>query len=325
MGRTFIFLLLILFNLSFAFEATLEKKAKASGAVSDIVYNSGKIYVATERSEVNIVDLQKGEIIKSIKYPYFEDFMGELQPAKVFSIDVSPDGKSLIAVVQTIRGGKDVYLLDLTKENSKPEKILTRRAHLPIVKVRFVNNNQVVFGLSGDEVVLFDISQKKQIYRISVGMSFFSDMALDNNRELLAVVDESGDTHIVDVKKGKVIRELEEMNKDKAFSVDIKNNVVISGGRDKKATVFNLKTNKKREFLADDFMVFSVGLSPSGKIGAYVYNDKYDVAVIDTNIGERLGFLKGHKSTPSHILFVNENKLVIGCDNKEIYIWRIKP
>ncbi len=325
MGRILIFFFVIYISFASAFEASLEKKAKVSGAVSDMVFYKGKLFVATERSKVDIVDLQSGQIIKSIKYPFFEDFMGELQPAKVFSLDVSPNGKNLITVVQTIRGGKDVYLLDLTKDNSKPVKILTRKSHLPIVKVRYVNNNQVVFGLSGDEVVLFDIPQKKQVYRISVGMSFFSDMALDNNRKLLAVVDESGDTHIVDVKKGKLIRDIEEMNKDKAFSVDIKNDIVISGGRDKKATVFNLKTNKKREFLADDFMVFSVGLSPSGKIGAYVYNDKYDVAIIDTDLGEKLGFLKGHKSTPSHILFLSENQLAIGCDNKEIYVWRIKP
>lgn len=326
MRKIAIFLLILLiYSYSFSFEAVIEKKAKASGAVSDIVFKDGNIYVATERSKVDIIDIKTGKIVRSIKYPYFEDFMGELQPAKIFSIDVSPNGKNLIAVVQTIRGGKDVYLLDLTKENSQPIKILTRKAHLPIIKVRFVNNKEVVFGLSGDEIVLFDIQQKKQIYRTSVGMSFFSDMALDNQKRLLAVVDESGDTHIVDVKTGKVIRNIEEMNKDKAFSVDIKNNIVMTGGRDKKATVFNLKTNKKREFLADDFMVFSVGLSPSGKIGAYVFNDKYDVSIVNTDLGERLGFLKGHKSTPSHILFISENQLVIGCDNKEIYIWRIKP
>jgi WD40 repeat protein len=311
------------FYVSYGFEAFLEKKIKASGAVSDIVYSNGKIYVATERSKVDVIDLSKKEIIKSYEYPYFEDFMGELQPAKVFSADVSPDGKKLIATVQGIRGSREVYLLDLTKDG-KPVKIVSRKAHLPINKLRFVSNNKVVFGLSGDEVILYDIDQKKQLYRISVGMSFFSDMAIDTDKKLVAVVDESGDTHIVDVEQGKVIRNLEEMNKDKAFSVDIKNRVVISGGRDKKASVFDLKTGHKKEFLADDFMVFSVGLSQDGKLGAYLYNDKYDVAVVDISTGEKIGFLKGHVSTPGRILFIENNTIITGCDNGEIYIWRIK-
>ncbi len=317
------FLLLTFLYLSYGFEASIEKKVKASGAVSDIVYSHGKIFVSTERSKVDIVDLKTGKIVKEIDFPYFEDFMGELQPAKVFSADVSPDGKTLIAVVQTERGGKDVYLVNL-EEKGKPEKVLSRKAHLPISRVRFVSNNRVIFGLSGDEVVLYDLKEKKQIYRIPVGMSFFSDMALDTDKKLLAVADESGDIHVVDVEKGKLIKNIEEMNKDKSFSVDIKNKTVISGGRDKKASVYSLKTGKRKEFLADDFMVFSVGLSPSGKTGAYLYNDKYDVAIIDTGLGEKLGFLKGHKSTPGKILFINENTIVIGCDNGEIYIWRIK-
>ncbi len=320
--KVFILFFLVIFS-SYSFEASLEGKIKASGAVSDIVYSNGKLFVSTERSKVDIIDLNNKKIEKSIDYPYFEDFMGELQPAKVFSADVSPDGNLLVAVVQSERGGKEVYLYSL-KGNEKPEKIITRRAHLPITKVRFVDNSKVIFGLSGDEVILYNIKEKKQLYRISVGMSFFSDMALDIDRKTLAVVDESGDTHIVDVLAGKLIRNIEEMNKDKAFSVDIKNKIVMSGGRDKKASVYDLKKDKKQEFLADDFMVFSVGLSPSGEIGAYVYNDKYDVAVIDISSGERMGFLKGHTSTPGRILFVSEDRIITGCDNGEIYIWRIK-
>ncbi|NPA53262.1 MAG: hypothetical protein GXO21_01190 [Aquificae bacterium] len=318
------FLVWLFFSVSLkAFESSLEAKIKVSGAVSDLVFQKGKLFVATERSKVDIIDLEKKQIIKSIEYPYFEDFMGDLQPAKVFSADVSPNGKLLIATIQGTRGSREVYILDLTKDET-PKKIISRKEHLPINKVRFVTDTKVVFGLSGDEIILYDLENKKIIYRISVGMSFFSDMALDNDRKILAVVDESGDTHIVDVEKGKVIRNLEEMNKDKAFSVDIKNRVVMSGGRDKKASVFDLKTNTKKEFLSKDFMVFSVGLSPEGKIGAYLYNDKYDIAVVDIPSEKKLGFLKGHISTPSRILFTSQNHIIIGCDNKDIYIWRIE-
>ncbi len=317
----FLFTGILVFNQSvYPFQSKLEAKIKIDGAVSDVIFFGGKIYIATERGKVEIISLSKKKVIKTISYPKFKDFMGSLQPSKVFSIDVSPDSKTLIAVVQAEKGGREVYIVNPSK-NDKPKKLVSRKSHLPIAKVRFVNNNQVVFGLTGDEVVLYDIKRRKVLYRISAGMSFFSDFALDYDKRTLAIADESGDVHIVDIKKGKVIKVLEEMNKDKAFSIDLKSKVVMTGGRDKKASVYNLKTKQKREFLAKDFMVFSVALSPTGRYGAYVYNDKYDVAIVNVSTGDRLGFLKGHKSTPSKIVFINQNLLVIGCDNGEIYIW----
>ncbi|WP_457639805.1 WD40 repeat domain-containing protein [Persephonella sp.] len=297
-------------------QATLE----VDGAVSDLRYKDGKIFVATERGKVEVIDLNSRKVEKKISYPKFEDFMGELQLAKVFSVDVSPDGKTIIAVIQASRGGREAYLY----RGEKLEKIIDRKKHLPMVRVRFVDNSRVIFGLSGDELVLFDIENRKVLYRQPVGMSFFSDMEVNDSRTKVAVVDESGDTRIADVKTGKVIKVIEELNKDKAFDVDFKNNRVMSGGRDKKAVFYNLSTDKYRIFEADDFMVFSVALSPSGKTGAYLYNDKFDIRVVDTETGSVLAVLMGHRATPSNILFTDENSIVVGCDDGKIYLWRME-
>ncbi|HHG73700.1 MAG TPA: hypothetical protein ENK22_01480 [Persephonella sp.] len=156
-------------------------------------------------------------------------------------------------------------------------------------------------------------------------MSFFSDMEINDEKTMVAVVDESGDTKIASIKNGKVIKVIEELNKDKAFDVDFRNNRVITGGRDKKAVYYNLKTDHYTTFSADDFMVFSVALSPSGNRGAYLYNDKFDVRIVDTEEGTILTTLSGHKATPSNIRFVDENQLIIGCDDGKLYIWRIEP
>ncbi|MDQ7056571.1 MAG: hypothetical protein Q9M89_09040 [Persephonella sp.] len=255
-----------------------------------------------------------------MKFPEFEDFTGELQPPKVFSVDVSPDGKKIVAVVQASRGGREVYIY----EGNNLKKIISRKKHMPVAKVRFITGDSILLGLSGDEVVLFSLPDSKVIYRKPVGMSFFSDMEINESKDKVAVVDESGDTKIVDVKTGKVIKVIEELNKDKVFDVDFKNDRVISGGRDKKAVFYNLKTDSYRIFSADDFMVFSVALSPSGKKGAYLYNDKFDVRVVDTETGDLITVLKGHRATPSNILFIDENQLITGCDDGKLYIWRLK-
>ncbi len=303
-----------------AFSLSAEKILQVKSAVSEIRYFGGKIFVATERGRVEILDLKTGETIQTINYPPFEDFTGELQLPKIFSVDISPDGKKIIAVVQASRGGRDIYIY----EKKQLKKIISRKKHLPIAKVRFITSNRVLFGLSGDELVLYNLSEGKIIYRNPVGMSFFSDMEVNNDKTEVAVVDESGDTKIADIKTGKVIKVIEELNKDKVFDVDFKNDRVISGGRDKKAVFYDLKTDKYRIFYADDFMVFSVALSPSGKIGAYLYNDKFDVRIVDTETGELITVLKGHRATPSNLLFIDDNQLIIGCDDGKLYIWRLR-
>ncbi len=293
---------------------------KVDGAVSELRYFDGKIFVATERGKVKVIELKTGKTLLEIKYPEFEDFTGELQLPKVFSVDVSPDRKKIVAVVQASRGGREVYIYS----GKKLKKIVDRKKHLQITRVRFIDNNHLLFGLGGDELVLFQIDEKKILYRNPVGMSFFSDMEINENRTKVAVVDESGDTRIADIKTGKVIKVIEELNKDKAFDVDFKNDRIITGGRDKKAVFYNLKTDQYRIMNADDFMVFSVALSPSGKRGAYLYNDKFDVRIFDTETGDVISVLKGHRATPSNILFIDENQLIIGCDDGKLYIWRLK-
>ena len=310
----------LIIGVVFATTAELEDTLQLDGAISEISISGGKAFVATERGKVQIVDLKTHEVIDEILYPKFEDFMGDLQLPKVFSVDVSPDHQIIAAAIQASRGGREVYIY----KDGKLTKIISRKIHLPVVKVRFVDNQHLILGLSGDEVVLFDINNKKVIYRNSVGMSFFSDMEINEDKTKIAITDESGDTRIIDVKTGKIVKIIEELNKDKAFDVDFRNNRTFTGGRDKKAVYYNLSTDKYRVFESDDFMVFSVALSPSGKKGAYIYNDKFDIKVVYTEEGSTITYLRGHKSTPGAIKFITEDKIIVGCDDGKIFFWRLK-
>ena len=308
---------LLLINQSFA-DAKLERNINVSGAVSDIAVYGNKVYVATEMGKIDILDIKIKKKIKSINFPKFKDFMGELQPPKIFSVDVSPNGKKIVAVAQGNRGGREVYIY----ENGKLIKIIDWKRNIPAYKVRFVDNNRIIMGLSSDEIILYNISKKKQIYRKYIGMSYFSDMEINEKRNKLALTDESGDTRIIDIRTGKVIKKIEELNKDKAFDIDFRNNRIFNGSRDKKAVYYNLNNNSYKIYNSNDFMVFSVGLSPSGKVGAYLYDDKYNVKIIQTETGKSIATLKGHTATPSVIKFINEHSLITGCDNGKIYFWR---
>jgi len=305
---------------SFGAPPILQKVLTISGAPSDAVVHNGKIYFATEMGKVDIVDSKRMRKVKSIVFPKFEDFMGGLQAPKVFSVDVSPDGKTVIAVVQGNRGGRELY----TYRGGKLYKIFSWRDNIQAYRVRFVDNNRVILGLSGDEIILYDLKGRKIIYRKYVGMSYFSDMEINSKRDKIALTDESGDTRIIDVKTGKIVKIIEELNKDKAFDIDFKNDRILNGSRDKRAVYYNLKTNKYKIYRSNDFMVFSVGLSPTGKRGAYLYNSKYDVRVVETESGSYITTLRGHLATPSIIKFVNESSVVTGCDDGKVFFWKIK-
>jgi len=298
----------------------LLKTIKISGAPTDARVFGNKIYIATEMGKIDIVDIKTKKKIRSIVFPKFQDFMGEYQPPKVFSVDVSPDGKTIVAAVQGNRGGRELYIY----KNGKLKKLIDWSKNIPVYRVRFVTNNRVILGLSGDEVILYDIRKNKPIYRKYIGMSFFSDMEINEKRDKIALTDESGDTRIFDIKKAKVVKIIEELNRDKSFDVDFRNNKIMNGSRDKRAVFYNLKTGKYKILPAKDFMVFSVGLSPSGKRGAYLYDDKYNVRVVNTFSGDTIAILKGHTATPSVIKFINEKELITGCDDGKVFFWKIR-
>ena len=63
----------------------------ASGGVTDIVASSGKIYVSTQASCVNVYDLNTKKLIQTITIPKIKDFMGDTINAKVYNVDIFED------------------------------------------------------------------------------------------------------------------------------------------------------------------------------------------------------------------------------------------
>jgi WD40 repeat protein len=190
-----------------------------------------------------------------------------------------------------------------------------------MTKVRFVDKNHVIVATTGDEILLISLKDKKILYRKSVGMSTFSDMEINEDKTVVAVGDESGDVHIADVKTGDLIKDLTGINVDRLFNVDFRNGKVASGGRDRRVAVYDLKTGKGKRF-DGEFLVFGLGLSPSARYVAYLYNDKNDVAVVNVDTGSRVDMLTGHDYTVSVILFLDEDSIVVGCDDGKIFFWR---
>ncbi len=313
----FIITLFLFFNFLVAKDLKPIYTLKSKGSVTEILYNGNKLYASNDKGSVDIFDLTKKEIIKEIELPTIKDFMGDEIKAKIYSIDFLND--KILIVSQGKKGFRNLFIY----QNDKLLPIIRDTQGYFIRKAKFINSNQILLGLLSNEIVLYDIKAKKEIYRIQIDQSHFSDFVLSEDKKTIASADESGAVTISNVENGKREKVYKSENVDNVYQIDFKNGIIITAGQDRRVAIYNLKNNSSYH-LQSSFLVYSVGLSPSGKIGGYSANEENDVIIFDTNFKNRLYTLKGQKSTLTKILFINEKEIFTSSEDNNINFWRLK-
>lgn len=295
------------------------KSIKAGGNVIDIVYQDGDIIVGTDNGTVEIYDLNSTKLKNAIVFERIKDFTGEQIGAKVYSVDKIKDENVYLAVVQGESFYRKVYLI----KNSKIKTVIDLSHKLMVKKAKFINKNQVLIALMSNELILYDINKQKQLYRVTLSQSQFSDFALNEDKSKVASASESGGIAIVDVQSGKIEKVLDDGNVDNVYKVDFKKGKVISAGQDRRGIVYDVKSEKFDRY-DGDFLIYACALSPSGSIGALAINEDNDIGIYDLYLKREIAVLKGQKSTLNSIVFIDEESLVSGSDDRYIMIWRIK-
>lgn len=313
-----IFTLIIL--ISSLYGATLQKPTAqfiSSGAVTDIVYKDAKLYSATDASCVDIFDTTTKKIIKKIKVSQIKDFMGDIIDSKVYSIDVIKD--KILILSQAQKGARRVHIY----ENGKLELFIPYTDRLFIAKAKFINENTILLGLLSNEIISYDLKNKKINYRVSISQSKFSNFALNEDKSEVVIADESGDLKIHATKDASRLKELSGQNLDNVFQVDTKNGIIATAGQDRRVVIYAPKFNSAYYEHAK-FLIYSVGLSPSGKIVGYASDEDNNVALFNTITKSKLGLYGGNKMTLSNILFINEKEFFVSSDDKTINFYKIK-
>jgi len=72
------------------------------------------------------------------------------------------------------------------------------------------------------------------------------------------------------------------------------------------------------------FLIYSVGLSPSGKTVAYSSDENNNVTLFDTITQTEIGKYGGNEMTLSSIVFINENDFLVSSDDTKINLYKIK-
>lgn len=287
----------------------------SKGFVNDFVIDKDKIYIGNDQGSVEVFDLATQKLIDEI---FIEPIVTSRQTwknANILSVDRF-DNKTLI-----ISNDKGPYTNAWIHDGKTLKHVISSDKKLSIKKAKLLNNDTLLLGTLGYEISMFNSSDNYQEYSTQPEQSSFSDLVLSEDKKTMATASESGQVILSDVKSGKVIKEFEALNLDKIFQLAYKNDVIITAGQDRRVVIY--RNNIKPFYIKSNFLVYSVGLSPSGEIGIYSSNTDNDLQLFSTKNGEKKDILKGHYAKPNVIKFYDENSLFSAGYENKIFYWRL--
>jgi hypothetical protein len=302
------------------FSATIkepEMQLKADGSVIDLVYRDNTLYAATDASIVDIFDVAENKIIKKIEVSKIKDFMGDVIDSKIYSVDVIDD-----KVLVLSQGEHGFRRVDIYKDE-KLTSVISVEDKLYIAKAKFLDSDTIIYGLLGNDIISYNIKTKKKNWSIQASQSKFSNFVFNEDRSSVVVCDESGDLHVISTKEGKVTKVFSGQNLDNVFQLDYKNGMIATAGQDRRVVVYDVETGSAY-YKTASFLIYSVGLSPSGKLVGYASDENNNVTVFKTLTKSTVAVLGGNKMTLSNIVFINENELFVASDDTTINFYKLK-
>ena len=309
-------LFLTLFLLSFSlFALEPVKTYKADGSVVDMLVHDNLLYVSTDAGTVDIFDIKTAKNVKTISVEKIKDFVGDEVDSKVYSVDVL--NKATLVLSQTSGGFRRVDI----HVDGKRERVIDAKDYMAIAKAKFLDEETIIIADLSNEISSFNIKTKQKNWSFQASGAKFSNFVLDEKREKIVIADESGDLKIHATKDGKFIKKLSGKNLDNVFQVDMKNGVIATAGQDRRVVVYEPFS---AYYKTSPFLIYSVGLSPSGKRVAYSSDENNNVTVFNTSSKNDVAKLTGNKMILTNIVFLNENELFISSDDETVNYYKIK-
>ncbi len=285
------------------------------GSINDFVVDDNKLYVGTDRGSVDIFDLTTRKIIHQIVLEPIVSYQGKVIPAPVSSVDVL--GDKILIVSRTKDNYRDVWIY----EDYTLTHIVDAKQKLIIKEARFVDENHIIFATVDSDIIMYEVGEKYQVYHKHISQSTLGDMTLSQDKSKIITADESGEVMIFDVKSSKQETPLPPKNLDNIYHVAHSAGVTITAGQDRRVAVYT--QGEDAYYIKSDFLVYCVGLSPSGRVGVYSSGEENDLQVFDTFTKQKKVRLVGHKKIINQIRFVNETMLFSSDQGHDIYFWTL--
>ena len=302
-------------SLAAAKDITPSLTFKAIGLVSDFVIDNNRLYVATDVGTVDIFDLHTQEIIQQIILPPVTTAMDDLVPARVLSVD-RYNNKTLIVSI-----GKDAFRNVWIYESNSLQQIVDERAKLTIKEARFVDDERLIYATFGSEIILHDTKENYQLYKTHISQSTLGDIMLNHDKTKMVFSDESGEIKLIDIQSSAVEQTYASENVDNVYHVAYSNEIIITAGQDRRVGVY--QKGKKAYHIKSDFLVYCVGISPSGKTAVYSSGEENHLQLFHTKTKQKSHRLVGHKAIINQIKFINEKELFSAGRSQEVLYWRL--
>lgn len=285
------------------------------GFVNDFVVHENLLYAANDMGTVDIFDIKSTKIVNQISLPPITSSFNKIIPPDVLSVDYV-NNKVLILSV-----GENGYRNVWTYENNMLKNIISEDKKLMIKEARFVDNEKIMLSTLGSDMILHDMSENYNIYNSHVSNSTMGDFLLSSDKQKIIMADESGEVKIIDTTSSNTMERFSSQNVDNIFKVAYANGVVITAGQDRRVGVY--AQNQEPYHIKSDFLVFCVGISPSGKIGAYSSGQENNLQLFNTKTKEYSDRLVGHKNIINQIKFINENEIFSSSRDNYILRWKL--
>ncbi|NPA27995.1 MAG: hypothetical protein GXN91_02965 [Epsilonproteobacteria bacterium] len=316
--RIVLLFLLFLFSYLGAKDITPFLTIKVDGLAKDIALGKeNQLVIGTDSGKMMVYDYKDKKFVKIVQVPKIKDFMGDIIDTRVSSVDYL-DGRYLLVSDSGVGGYSDLRI----HENNKTIDIFTENDKLPIIEAKFITKDKILLGFLSNEVALYDLKNKKFLYKEQLTESKFSDLALNEDRSLAAVSCESGEVDIVSTKDGKILKRLSGLNLDNVYRVDLKKDMVSCAGQDRRGAWYNIKTGKG-DYIEAKFLVYATALSPDAKEAAFALDEKNNIYIIDLATKATKYLLKGQKSTLNNIIYKDKNTLFSASDDEYVLMWKL--
>lgn len=312
------FLVVLIYSLMFAKDVKMPTGSlKIDGSLVDMIYKDSLLYCATDAGSVEVFDYATKKLLKKIELGKITDFAGDAMDSKVYSVD-EVSGKILI-LSQDEKGFRrlDIY------QNSKLRSLFNYKDELTIAKAKFLDEDNIIMALLSNELISYNIKSSKINWKKQVSMAKFSNFVLNEKKSEIVIADESGVLKILNTKDGSLDKYKANKNLDNVFDVDYKNGTIVTAGQDRRMVIYQPKLLSSF-VVPSEFLIYSVGLSPSAKLVVYSSDEQNNAILYDVPNKKVLATYGGNPMTIAKILFVSESEFLIGSDSKILNIYNIK-
>lgn len=293
------------------------QQIEVNGTVKDMVLSDTLLLIGTDNGMVQVYDYGQHTFTKNIMLPKVKDFTGDTVPARVFSVDKIAQKYLLLS-----DSGKGGYVNLWVHENNESKQLLKSEDKIAAIKARFVSKEHILLGLLSNEAVLYDISKHKNLFRVQLSESKFSDFALNEEKTQAVFSCESGVLNVIDTQTGKILKVLQGQNVDNVYKVDFKQGIVSAAGQDRRGTLYDVSTGKGT-YIEGHFLIYATAMSPSAKKVAFAMDEQNNITIYNRTTKSTIAILKGQKSTLNTILFKDENTLFSASDDNTVMMWKL--